>query len=71
MNLSVTNIFRGSKSTKCVLGEKVRVLLFRDANKQIRCKSTLARPKAIETNKYRRSEEPIGLYGYSLLVSDN
>lgn len=67
MNLSVTNIFGGLKSTKCVLQKKAHVLLFRDASKQVRYKSTLTRPKAIETNKYRRVEEPIGLYGYSLL----
>ncbi|XP_012224940.1 surfeit locus protein 1 isoform X2 [Linepithema humile] len=58
---------RGLKSTKCVLQKKAHVLLFRDVNKQVRYKSTMTRPKAIETNKYRRSEESIGLYGYSLL----
>lgn len=70
MNLSFTNIFRCSKSTKCVLRKKTHVLLFRsDANKQVRYKSIMKKPKAIETNRYRRSEESIGLYGYCLLVS--
>jgi len=73
MNLSVTSIFRGSKSAKCVLQKKAHVLLFRDANKQVRYKSTMTKSKAIEINKYRQSKElePIGLYGYSILVSNS
>lgn len=55
-------IFRVLKSSKYC------VLLFESANVQARCKSHATRPKAFVTNRYQKTEEAIGLYGYCLLA---
>ncbi|XP_071575350.1 surfeit locus protein 1 isoform X1 [Temnothorax nylanderi] len=65
--MNLTKIFGLSRGVKCALDRSAHVSLFSNVNTQARCKSKLTRPKAIETNRYRKSEETIGLYGYCLL----
>lgn len=68
MNLTkILGILRGAR---CVLDRRAHVSLISNVNTQARCKSRdvkQSRPKAFETNKYRKEEEKIGLYGYCLL----
>ncbi|KYM94491.1 Surfeit locus protein 1 [Cyphomyrmex costatus] len=69
MNLS--KIFGFLRGANCAFNRRVHVLLSGNVNTQARYQSRdvkLTRPKAIETNKYRKPEETIGLYGYSLLA---
>jgi len=71
--MNLTKIFGVSRGVKCALDRGAHVSLFGNVNMQARCKSRdikLTRPKAIETNRYRKSEDAIGLYGYSLLASN-
>ncbi|XP_018300874.1 surfeit locus protein 1 isoform X1 [Mycetomoellerius zeteki] len=68
--MNLTKIFGFLRDAKCAINRRVHVSLFGNVNTQARCKSSevkLTRPAAIETNRYRKSEEKIGLYGYSLL----
>ncbi|XP_029154859.1 surfeit locus protein 1 [Nylanderia fulva] len=69
MNLTAARIFRGSRTARYVLDKGTHVLLFDDVckNMQIRCKSKISTRKAFESNKYKRSEDSIGVYGYCLL----
>ncbi|XP_011872727.1 PREDICTED: surfeit locus protein 1 [Vollenhovia emeryi] len=55
----------GISRVKCVLDRKAHI--FGNVNTQVRCKGKLTRPKAFESNRYQKSEEKIGLYGYCLL----
>lgn len=68
--MNLTKIFGVSRGAKCALDRRTYVSLFSNVNMQVRCKSKQTRPKAIETNKYRKSEDKIGVYGYCLLASN-
>jgi len=71
--MNLTKIFSCLRGAKCALTRRMHVSLFGNVNTQVRCKSSevkLGRPMAIETNRYRKLEEKIGLYGYSLLASN-
>lgn len=67
--MNLTKIFGVSRGTKYAL-DRTHVSLFNNVNMQARCKSKHARPKAIETNRYRKNEDEIGVYGYCLLASN-
>lgn len=64
MNLTAVKIFGGARAARYALDKQAHVLL------QARCKSKITTRKAIETNRYQRSEDSIGLYGYCLLASN-
>ncbi|KAL0099277.1 hypothetical protein PUN28_020091 [Cardiocondyla obscurior] len=66
--MNITKIFKVSGSVKCASDKRVHVSLFNNINIQTRCKSKLARPKAIEMNKYKKTEEDIRFSGYCLLA---
>jgi len=69
MNLKIFGVLR---NVKCALDKRVHILLFDNVNTQARCNSSkLTRPKAIETNRYKKTEDEIGLYGYCLLASND
>lgn len=69
MNLTAAKMFGGLRTARYALDKRTHVLLFEDACKfmQTRYKSKIARRKALESNKYKRSEDPIGVYGYCML----
>lgn len=70
MNLTAVKFFGDSRAARYVLDRRAHMLLFGDAKKtQTRCKSQKM-PKAIEMNRYQKSEEPIGIYGFCLLASN-
>lgn len=67
MNLTAVKIFGDSRVARYALDKQARVLLFSNANMQARYKSKKTVFKAIEMNKYKQTEETIGVYGYCLL----
>lgn len=68
MNLTAVKIFGDSRAARYVFDRRAHVLLFGDAKRiQARCKSQKIMSKAIEINRYKKSEEPIGIYGFCLL----
>lgn len=65
------NLMKIFGTLRGALDRRAHISLFGNVNTQVRCKSDLTRPKAFESNKFKKTEEPIGLYGYCLLASND
>ncbi|XP_070157835.1 surfeit locus protein 1 isoform X1 [Polyergus mexicanus] len=67
MNLTAVKMLGNSRAARYAFDKRTHVFLFGNANMQARCKSKKIMHKAVEINRYQRSEESIGVYGYCLL----